>query len=170
MSRYEFSNISEFLINAFNYIADLYGKAFDGVQLIITEEEYLPSCYIYRLNEETYAIENPRVRVCIEEFNEFDDFQTRHYNSEFGTKLTHEYKTVLLRMLCHEMSHHLNIETFKYMDEEYDCALYDLERYYEYGTEERKRAYRMIPEEYAADEKAAKILKNHLNNLLALYK
>jgi hypothetical protein len=165
-----FDNISEFLINAFNYIADLYGKTFDNVQLIITESERQPSCYMYRLNEETNAIENPRVRVCIEEFNEFDDFQTRHYNSEFGTKLTHEYKIVLLRMLCHEMSHHLNIETFKYMDEEYDCALYDLERYYEYGTEERKRAYRMIPEEYAADENAAKILKKHLNNLLALYK
>ena len=55
------------------------------------------------------------------------------------------------------------------MDEEYMDELNDLERYYEEGTEERKRAYRMIPEEYEADKNAANILNNHLDNLLALY-
>lgn len=169
MNNYEFTNVSEFLIKAYDYIADLYGKTFNGVKLMITTGEFEQSCYMYKLNPETDEIKNPRIRINIEEFDEYDDFQTRHYNKEFGTHLIHEYKTVLIRMLCHEMSHHINIEKFKYMDEEYIDALHDLERCYEWGTEERKRAYRMIPEEYEADKNAANILNNHLDNLLALY-
>jgi hypothetical protein len=166
---YNFNDISEFLIKAYKYIAGLYGKTFNGVQLIITENEFEPSCYLYKVNKETGEIKDSRIRVCIEEYDAYDDFQTRYYNKEFGTELTHEYKTVLIRMLCHEMGHHLNIEKFKYMDEEYECALYDLERYYDEGSEKRRIAYRMIPEEYEADKKASEILKAHLDKLLKLY-
>ena len=106
----------------------------------------------------------------LKDYNEFDDFQTRHYNNEFGLNLEHKYLVVMLRILCHEMSHHINIEDFKYDDDDeyYDCLHY-IQDVYKSGTEERKRAYRMIPEEYAADQNAAEILRYHLSDLLNLY-
>ena len=162
--------VKRFVTDAFNYInKNIVNGALDDVKLIITEDENEFSSYLYRYDDVTGAVENPRIRICIEEYNCKDDFQTRHYWEEFGLKLEHEYLVVLLRMLCHEIGHHLTVDIYKDKEEEYMCALNDLHKY-RYGTEERKRAYRMIPEEYAADECAVKILSIHLNRLLALYR
>ena len=166
---YEQRLVRNFIVRAYDYINKLYDGAFDDVNLIVTANEFECSSYLYKYDEKTGAVINPRVRICIEEFD-CDDFQTRHYNKEFGTKLEHKYLVVMLRILCHEMSHHLNIERYKDKEEEYLECLNYIQEIYEYGTEERKRAYRMIPEEYAADECAVKILSIHLNRLLALYR
>lgn len=162
--------VKRFVTDAFNYINNnIVNGALDNVQLIITEDENKFSSYMYNYDDKTGAIKNPRIRICIEEYNCKDDFQTRHYFNEFGLKLEHDYFVVLLRMLCHEIGHHLTVDIYKDQEEEYMCALNDLHKY-DYGTEERKRAYRMIPEEYAADEEAVKILSKHLNKLLSLYR
>lgn len=161
--------VRKFLIKAFDYINNLYNGLFDDVKLEVTDEDWRQSGYSYGFNEKTHEIKNPRITICIEDYNEFDDFQTRHYNNEFGLNLEHKYLVVMLRILCHEMSHHINIEDFKDDDDEYYDCLHYIQDVYKSGTEERKRAYRMIPEEYAADQNAAEILRYHLSDLLNLY-
>ncbi len=154
--------LCEKLENVFNYIKTVYENTFDNVDFIVSAEERDQSKYSYDYDDVTGHVKNQRITICLEEFSEQNDFQTRYYNKVFGLKLEHNYFNVLLRMLFHECGHHYNIDYYKDRDEEYFKQLYHVDMCYEYGTEEHQQAYREIDEEYAADSFAADFMKNHM--------
>jgi hypothetical protein len=160
--------LCEKLTNVFDYVKSIYKNTFDNVEFVVSPEEREKSRYSYDYDDVTGDIKNQRITICLEEYDKYDDFQTRYYNKNFNLTLEHNYYTVLLRMLFHECGHHFNIDYYKDREDEYIEALMWIERYCEYGTEEYKEAYREIDEEHAADCFSAEFLREHMQNCLAI--
>jgi hypothetical protein len=160
--------LCEKLTNVFDYVKSIYKNTFDDVDFVVSPEEREQSRYSYDYDDVTGDVKNQRITICLEEYNKYDDFQTRYYNKNFNLTLEHNYYTVLLRMLFHECGHHFNIDYYKDRDDEYMYQLMNLDKYYEYGTEEYKEAYRQIDEEHAADCFSAEFLREHIQSCLAI--
>ena len=162
----DYFTLCEKLENVFNYIKSIYKDTFDNVDFVVSPEEREQSRYSYDYDDITGDIKNQMITICLEEYDKYDDFQTRYYNKKFDLTLEHNYYNVLLRMLFHECGHHFNIDYYKDKYDEYMESLMWIDKYYEYGTEEYKQAYREIDEEYAADSFAADFIKNHMNECI----
>jgi hypothetical protein len=162
----DYFKLSEKLENVFDYVKSVYKNKFDDVDFIVSPFENEQSKYSYDYDHITGQMRNQCITICLEEYDKYDDFQTRYYNKKFDLTLEHNFYTVLLRMLLHECGHHFNIDHYKDRDNEYIEALMWIERYYECGTEEYKQAYREIDEEYDADSFAAEFIKNHYNKCI----
>lgn len=157
----DYFKLCEKLENVFDYIKSVYENKFDEVDFVVSPFENEQSRYSYDYDDITGKLKNQRITICLEEYDEHKDFQTRYYNKTFNMTLEHDYYTVLIRMLLHECGHHFNIDYYKDRDEEYMYQLMNLDRYYEYGTEEYSQAYREIDEEHDADMFAAEFMKKH---------
>lgn len=157
----DYFKLCEKLENVFDYIKSIYKNEFDNVDLIVSPFEDEQSRYSYVYDEITGNLKNQRITICLEEYDKHHDFQTRYYNKTFNMDLEHDYYTVLIRMLLHECGHHFNIDYYKDRDEEYICQLDNIDKYYEYGTEDYEQAYREIDEEHDADSFAAEFMKKH---------
>jgi hypothetical protein len=158
--------LCEKLTNVFDYIKSIYKNTFDNVDLIVTPEENDKSRYSYEYDDITGDVRNQCITICLEEYDEYHDFQTRYYNKVFDMKLEHNYYTVLIRMLLHECGHHFNIDYYKDRDDEYFESLMWIDKYYEWGTEDYEQAYREIDEEHAADKFAADFMKIHIEKCI----
>ena len=165
MERYEFFETVKYMERVYRYLSDIY-EGLKDVELRMTAEKKEKSRYQYKC--ENGKIVNQYIMINLDEYDESDDFITRYCNEEFGKKLTHEYVIYNLRTLCHEIGHYLNAE--EDLDDEYDYfeALNYIDEMYESGSEEKRRAYRMIGEEYEADRISCEILREHLDRLLEL--
>ena len=157
----DYFKLCEKLENVFDYVKSVYENKFDEVDFVVSPFENEQSRYSYDYDDITGKLKNQRITICLEEYDEHKDFQTRYYNKTFNMTLEHDYYTVLIRMLLHECGHHFNIDYYKDRDEEYMYQLMNLDRYYEYGTEEYSQAYREIDEEHDADMFAAEFMKKH---------
>lgn len=157
----DYFKLCEKLENVFDYVKSVYENKFDEVDFVVSPFENEQSRYSYDYDDITGKLKNQRITICLEEYDEHKDFQTRYYNKTFNMALKHDYYTVLIRMLLHECGHHFNIDYYKDRDEEYMYQLMNLDRYYEYGTEEYSQAYREIDEEHDADMFAAEFMKKH---------
>jgi hypothetical protein len=157
----DYFKLCEKLENVFDYVKSIYEDKFDDVDFVVSPLENEQSRYSYDYDDITGKLKNQRITICLEEYDEHQDFQTRYYNKKFNMTLEHDYYTVLIRMLLHECGHHFNIDYYKDRDEEYMEALMWIDRYYEYGTEEYSQAYREIDEEHDADMFAAEFMKEH---------
>ena len=157
----DYFKLCEKLENVFDYIKSVYENKFDEVDFVVSPFENEQSRYSYDYDDITGKLKNQRITICLEEYDKHKDFQTRYYNKTYNMTLEHDYYTVLIRMLLHECGHHFNIDYYKDRDEEYMYQLMNLDRYYEYGTEEYSQAYREIDEEHDADMFAAEFMKKH---------
>jgi hypothetical protein len=153
--------LCEKLENVFNYVKSVYENKFNNVDFIVSLSENEQSRYSYDYDDITGELKNQRITICLEEYDKHQDFQTRYYNKTFDMALEHDYYTVLIRILLHECGHHFHIDYYKDRDDEYFESLMWIDRYYEYGTEEYKQAYREIDQEYDADMFAAEFMKKH---------
>lgn len=157
----DYFKLSEKLENVFDYVKSVYENKFDEVDFVVSPFENEQSRYSYDYDDITGKLKNQRITICLEEYDKHQDFQTRYYNKTFNMTLEHDYYTVLIRMLLHECGHHFNIDYYKDRDEEYMYQLMNLDKYYEYGTEEYSQAYREIDEEHDADMFAAEFMKKY---------
>ena len=157
----DYFKLCEKLENVFDYVKSVYENKFDEVDFVVSPFENEQSRYSYNYDDTTGHVKDQRITICLEEYDEHKDFQTRYYNKTFNMTLEHDYYTALIRMLLHECGHHFNIDYYKDRDEEYMYQLMNLDRYYEYGTEEYSQAYREIDEEHDADMFAAEFMKKH---------
>ena len=164
----DYFKLCEKLENVFEYVKSVYKNRFDDVDFIVSPDEKDQSKYSYDYDDTTGIIKNQRITICLEEYDKYHDFQTRYYNKTFNMTLEHNYFTVLIRMLLHECGHHFNMDYYKDRDEEYMYQLMDLDRYYEYGTEEYEQAYREIDEEHDADIFAAEFMKKHYDECISI--
>lgn len=164
----DYFKLCEKLENVFEYVKSVYKNRFDDVDFIVSPDENDKSKYSYDYDNITGHIKNQRITICLEEYDKYHDFQTRYYNKTFNMTLEHDYFTVLIRMLLHECGHHFNMDYYKDRDEEYMYQLMDLDRYYEYGTEEYEQAYREIDEEHDADMFAAEFMKKHYDECISI--
>ena len=164
----DYFKLCEKLENVFEYVKSVYKNRFDDVDFIVSPDENDKSKYSYDYDNITGHIKNQRITICLEEYDKYHDFQTRYYNKTFNMTLEHDYFTVLIRMLLHECGHHFNMDYYKDRDEEYMFQLMDLDRYYEYGTEEYEQAYREIDEEHDADMFAAEFMKKHYDECISI--
>jgi hypothetical protein len=157
----DYFKLCEKLENVFNYVKSVYENKFNNVDFIVSPSENEQSRYSYDYDDITGELKNQRITICLEEYDKHQDFQTRYYNKTFDMALEHDYYTVLIRILLHECGHHFHIDYYKDRDDEYFESLMWIDRYYEYGTEEYKQAYREIDQEYDADMFAAEFMKKH---------
>ena len=157
----DYFKLCEKLKNVFEYVKSIYKDRFNEVDFIVSLKENDKSRYSYDYDDITGHLKNQCITICLEEYDKYHDFQTRYYNKTFNMDLKHDYYTVLIRMLLHECGHHFNIDYYKDRDEEYMYQLMNLDKYYEYGTEEYSQAYREIDEEHDADIFAAEFMKKH---------
>lgn len=164
----DYFKLCEKLENVFEYVKSVYKNRFDDVDFIVSPDENDKSKYSYDYDDITGHVKNQRITICLEEYDKYHDFQTRYYNKTFNMTLEHDYFTVLIRMLLHECGHHFNMDYYKDRDEEYMYQLMDLDRYYEYGTEEYEQAYREIDEEHDADMFAAEFMKKHYDECISI--
>ncbi len=164
----DYFELCEKLENVFDYVKSIYKDKFDNVDFIVSPQEHDQSRYSYDYDDETGDIKNQSITICLEEYDAKHDFQTRYYNKVFDMELEHNYYTVLVRMLLHECGHHFNIDYYKDRDEEYMYQLMNLERYYEWNTEEYEQAYREIDEEHDADKFAADFMKVHIEQCMSI--
>ena len=161
---YDYYYIEEKMHKVYEYIVGIYGAdKFNNIELEVTNDEFERSRYSYKVDNNERVISG---KIILNVECTPDEFITEHFSKEFGLNLPNDYMIHLIRTLGHEIGHHLTVEQFD--DEAYINDLSYIESAYKYGTKERKRAYRMIPEEHMADEISANILKNHLNILLSL--